>query len=111
MAQPRRKCRLSNTDYSHIDLRDFEDEIINTINDTVPNKNPKVFKSYFSTNELNQSESVAIGRALSKVESLTKFGKKIVTFRLFEGKLYESEAAELPKRRKKESTPKGGRMR
>lgn len=111
MSQLRRKCRLSNADHSHIDLRGFEEEIINTINDTIPNKNPKVFKSYFSTDELNQSEAVAIGRALSKVEALAKFGKKIETFRLFEGKLYESEAAEIVKRRVKNKEIQGGRLK
>ena len=111
MSQLRRKCRLSNAKFANIDLRNFEEEIIKTINDTVPNKNPKVFESYFSTDELNQSEAVAIGRALSKVEALTKFGKKIETFRLFEGKLYESEAAEIAKRRVKNKEVKGGRLK
>ena len=111
MAHPRRKCRLVNLEHSNIDLTRFEDDIINAVNKIAPKKNPKVFKEYFSTDPLTQSEAVLLGRELSKIEGLKDYGKTITTFRLFDGKVYDSEEAELPKRRKKESKPKGGRMR
>lgn len=108
MTQPRRKCRLSCNDYKDIDLTQYEDLIIKTINATVPNKNPKVFKTYFSTDLLTQSEAVKLGRALSKIEELSVYGKSVTIFRLFEGKTYESELSPVPRNNK---TIKGGRMR
>ena len=83
----RRKCRLAVTDYKDIDLRKFEDIIVRTVNETVKGKNPKVFKDYFSTDLLTQSEAVAIGRALAKLTELKHLGKTVTTFRLFDGKL------------------------
>ena len=73
-----------------------------TVNKTVPNKNPKVFKEYFSTDPLTQSESVLLGRALAKIDELKAYGKTVTTFRLFDGKMYSSEDATKPikKRRK-----------
>jgi hypothetical protein len=92
----RRKYKLTNKDYKDINLKNYEQIIIDTINKTVPNKNPKVFKDYFSTDVLNQSESVAIGRALSKIEELSVLGKSVTTFRLFDGKNYLSEQSKTP---------------
>ena len=105
----RRKCKLANTSFKDIDLRNFEQIIVDTINSTVTDKNPMVFKDYFSTDSLTQSESVAIGRALSKIAELNVYGKSIITFRLFDGKNYANEQSTLPI--KKQSTPKGGRKR
>jgi len=96
MPQPRRKCRLADSEHRDVDLRKFQKEIIDTINDTVPGKNPQVFESYFSTDPLTQSEAVAIGRALSKVEKLKGYGKTVTIFRLFDGKTYESENSNTP---------------
>ena len=96
MAQKRRKCKLVNSDYSDIDLRQYSQIIINTIENTVPNKNPKVFKDYFSTDPITQGESVALGRELSKIPELNGFGKTITTFRLFDGRTYDSEDATIP---------------
>ena len=96
MAQPRRKCRLADSEHRDVDLRMFEKEIIDTINNTVPGKSPRVFRSYFSTAPLTQSEAVAIGRSLSKVEKLKGYGKTVTTFRLFDGKTYESEDSNIP---------------
>lgn len=105
----RRKCKLANKDFADVDLKNFEQIIIDTINSTVPGKNPKVYKDYFSTDSLTQSESVAIGRALSKVAELSVYGKSITTFKLFDGKNYANEQSTLPIT--KQSTPKGGRKR
>ena len=44
----RRKCKLVNHDYAEIDLRDYSKLIIDTINETIPGKNPRVTKTYFS---------------------------------------------------------------
>ena len=96
----RRKYRLTNKDYKDINLKNYEQIIIDTINKTVPNKNPKVFEDYFSTDVLNQSESVAIGRALSKIDELSVLGKPVTTFRLFDGKNYLSEQSKIPMNKK-----------
>ena len=109
MSVPRRKCKLSVSDYKEVDLRQFEDVIIQTINATVKDKHPRVFKHYFSTDMLTQSEAVSLGRALAKIDELKVYGKTVTTFRLFDGKTYESEEAVIPI--KKNQAKKGGRMR
>lgn len=108
MTTRRRKYRLANSDYNNVKLTVYEQIIVDTINQTVPNKNPKVFDNYFSTDELTQSEAVTMGRALSKIEELSAFGKEVKTFRLFDGKTYDSEESALPVKKHK---LKGGRMR
>ena len=95
-----RKYRLSDTSQD-VDLRQYEDEIIDTINDTVPGKHPKVYADHFTTDQLTHSEAVRIGRALSKNSNWAVFGKTITTFRLFSGTTIEVE----------DYRPKGGRMR
>ena len=95
-----RKYRLSDTSQD-VDLLQYADEIINTINDTVPDKHPKVYADHFTTDELTHSEAVKIGRALSKSNNLNQYGMTITTFRLFSGKTVEV----------KDNRPKGGRMR
>ena len=91
MGTKRRICRLSDSRFRNIDLRRFEEEIIKTINETVPNKNPRVTKTNFSTDELTQSEAIKLGRALAKLEDLAFYGKQITIFRLFEGHLQDVE--------------------
>ena len=109
MATPRRKCRLADVNRADVDLRDYSKVIIETIEQVIPGKNPKVFKEYFSTDVLTQSEAVTLGRALAKIEALNGFGKSVTTFRLFDGKVYSSEASNQPT--KKKNQPKGGRMK
>ncbi|MBQ2742480.1 MAG: hypothetical protein IJF32_06715 [Oscillospiraceae bacterium] len=109
MATPRRKYRLADTNHADVDLRLYSKVIIETIENIVPGKNPKVFKEYYSTDETTQSESVKLGRALAKIPELKQYGKTVTTFRLFDGKVYSSEAANQPT--KKKNQPKGGRMR
>ena len=111
MSKPRRKCKLAESKFNKIDLRNFEQIIKDTINSTVPNKNPKVYKDYFSTDLLSQSESVLIGRALAKIDELKVYGKTVTIFRLFDGKTYESESSNVPvKRADIDKNIKGGRM-
>lgn len=105
MSQKRRKCKLSDKAYKHVDLRQYESLITDTINEVVPGKNPKVYEEYFSTDELNQSEAVLLGRALAKVEELKGYGKTVTIFRLFEGKTYDSEKSKYPTKKRK-----GGHM-
>jgi len=109
MSQPRRKCKLAESSYRNIDLRLFSQTIINVINETVPNKNPQVFNDYFSTDPLTQTESVLLGRALSKIPELNCYGKTVTIFRLFDGKTYENENSTKPIQKSK--TIKGGRIR
>ena len=96
MSTERRKFKLTNSNFRNTNLKMYEHIIIDTINKTIPNKNPKVFEDYFSTDVLTQSESVAIGRALSKIEELSILGKSVITFRLFDGKNYLSEQSKTP---------------
>ena len=91
MATKRRRCRLSNPEYRNIDLKKYEQIIVDTINTTVPGKNPKVYHSCFTTDALTQSEAVSLGRALAKIDELSRFGKEVTIFRLFDGKTYDSE--------------------
>ena len=103
----RRKCKLANSKYRDVDLRDYEKIIIETINNTVPGKNPKVYRKYFYTDTLTQSEAVSIGRALARVECLKAMGKTVTTFRLFDGKVCDVEVSED----KNEKQTRGGRMK
>ena len=63
-----------------VDLRKYRKRIVDTINATVPGKNPRVFAKYYSTDVLTHSESVAIGRALAKIDELKTFGKTVTIF-------------------------------
>jgi hypothetical protein len=103
----RRKCKLANSDYADTDLRQFEKVILDTINKTVPGKNPKVYKTHFSTDVLNQSEAVSLGRALARIDDLKAMGKAITIFRLFEGRVCNNEE----NKKKTHHKPKGGRMK
>ena len=94
-----REYRLADTSWENVDLRKYRKEIIDTIENAVSGKHPKVYKDYFTTDELNHSEAVKIGRALSKQDDLIQYGKFIKTFRLFRGTTVEDKA------------PSGGRMR
>lgn len=106
MANERRKCRLADAESRNVDLRKYEQIIISTVNMTVANKHPKVYQDYFSTDPLTQTEAVMLGRALSKLPELKDYGKSITIFRLFDGKMYDSEESKTPI-----SKHKGGRMR
>ena len=108
MATKRRKCTLANSNFRDVNLKNYEQIIIDTINNTVPGKDPKVYESYFSTIALNQSEAVKLGRALAKISELSAFGQKKEIFRLFDGKTYDSEEATTPSIKQR---PKGGRKR
>lgn len=110
MAGKRRKCRLVNTQYSNVDLRQYEQLIIETVERIVPGKNPKVFKEYFSTDPLSQGEAVSLGRELSKLEELQRYGKEVTTFRLFDGRTYDSEEDPQPTKPINYKI-KGGRMK
>ena len=96
MTQMRRKFRLINSDYKEMDLTTYSKEIIDAVNSVAPNENPRVYKSYFSTDPLEQREAVALGRALAKIKGLSNFGMEIKTYRLFSGRNYESEASDEP---------------
>ena len=98
----RKKYRLADSSHKDFDLRTFKQIILTTVEAAVPGKHPKVEKSFFSTDPLTQSEAVALGRALSKVEQLSRLGKTVTTFRLFYGRMYESETATTPIQKSKE---------
>ncbi len=106
MANQRRKCRLADSSYRNVDLRKYAPIIIATIEMTVAGKNPKVYEDYFSTDPLTQTEAVQVGRALAKLPQLQGYGKSITIFRLFDGKMYESEESKTPINKRK-----GGRKR
>ena len=109
MTTKRRKFKLANVEFRNTNLKNYEQIIIDTINQTVPRKDPKIFEDYFSTNVLSQSEAVSIGRALAKIDKLCALGQEKRIFRLFDGKTYDSEEATKPSI--KHRTQKGGRGR
>ena len=109
MTVQRRRCKLANSDYKGVDLRGYEDVIVETINNTVPGKNPRVYKKYFYTDVLTQSEAVSLGRALARIESLKEMGKTVTIFRLFDGRVCDVENSEATE--KSNTKTKGGRMR
>ena len=86
----RRRCRLVNSKYKDIDLRQYSQIIIDTINTVVPGKNPQVFIDHFSTDPLTQGEAISLGRELSKIPELAKYGKTVTSFRLFDGRTDEA---------------------
>ena len=105
----RRKYRLTDKNYRNsVDLRLHSQTIIDTINATVPGKNPVVYEDHFSTDPLTQREAISIGMALAKIPALSQYGKTITTFRLFDGKTYANEYATEPITKK---SPKGGRLK
>lgn len=106
MSTLRRRCRLADKAHKDVDLRQYTKVIIDTINETVPNKNPEVYKDHFSTDSLTQWEAVQVGRALSKLDELKPYGKQVTVFRLFDGRtcLSGDDTASNKKR-------KGGRIR
>lgn len=106
MSTLRRKCRLADKAHKDVDLRQYAKIIIDTINETVPGKQPKVYKTHFETDLLSQWEAVQVGRALSKLDELKPYGKQVTVFRLFDGRtcLCDENDASNKKR-------KGGRIR
>ena len=105
----RRKYRLADKIHRKtVDLRLHSQVIIDTINATAPGKNPVVHKDHFSTDQLTQREAISIGMALAKIPALSKYGKTIATFRLFDGKTYANEYATEPITKK---SLKGGRLK
>lgn len=82
----KRVCKLANHENNDVDLRDYEDIIIKTIEETVPGKNPVVKADRFVTDALTHSEAVKLGRAMSRVSELSKLGKEVTQYWLFEGR-------------------------
>ncbi|MBR6523558.1 MAG: hypothetical protein IKT39_02990 [Clostridia bacterium] len=118
MATLRKKFRLAAAEHQKQSLLPYEQEILDAINRTIAGKNPKVFEHYISIDPLTHSETIRICRELSKIADLVPLGKKIETFRLFEGKLYESEDSDKPilnsksnNKQEINSIRNGGRMR
>ena len=86
----RRICKLADkNNRESVDLRDYEDIILDVINEIAPNKNPKVEEHSFSSDPLTQSQAVRLGLALSAIPDLAVLGKTITTFRLFDGRIVE----------------------
>ena len=86
----RRICKLADkNNRKNVDLRDYEDIILDVINEIAPNKNPKVEEHSFSSDPLTQSQAVRLGLALSAIPDLAVLGKTITTFRLFDGRVVE----------------------
>lgn len=105
MQYHRRSCRLADRTHKDVDLTEYADLIIDTINDTIPGKNPKVFKDHFSTDVLTHSEAVKLGQALVKVPELKQYGRAVTQYRLFEGKVENVKTSDG----KTNGKPKGGR--
>ena len=89
-----RMFRLSDATHKDIVLREYEDEILEISDRIIPEKNPKVYQNYFMTDELTQGERVRLEREISKSPRLKQYGKKVMSFRLFEGKSVEEKEEE-----------------
>ena len=107
MPEKRRVCRLADRQYKDIDLREYEQIIIDTINNTVPNRNPAVSRDSFSTDELTHRQAVQIGRALSRLDDLRQYCKPVTQYRLFEGRVIGAEPGDAATTK----GPRGGRKR
>ena len=90
----RRMFRLSDASHKDIDLREYEDEILEIADRIIPGKNPKVYQNYFMIDELTRGERVRLERELSKSPQLKKYRKEVINFRLFEGKSVEEKEEE-----------------
>ena len=86
----RRICRFVNHQQQNTDLKQYEDIITTTIENTVPGKHPRVFSDHFSTDVLTHGEAVKIGGALSRLKQLQPYGITVTQFRLFRGQSVEA---------------------
>ena len=88
----RRICKLTDKEKrKNIDLRNYSQIIIDTINKIAPNKNPIVNQHSFSTNKLTQSEAVKLGFALAEIPEIADLGIWVKTFRLFDGRIVDDK--------------------
>lgn len=88
----KRICKLADKNLRKtVDLRNYENLIIDTINEVAPNKNPIVQSDHFSTDVLTHSEAVRIGFALAEKPEIAKLGILVSIFRLFNGHIVEDE--------------------
>ena len=89
---PKRICKLTDkTQRNNVDLRNYSQTIIDTINKIAPNKNPIVYQHSFSTDPLTHSQSVKLGFALAEIPEIAKLGIWVKTFRLFDGRIIEDK--------------------
>lgn len=88
----KRVCRLTDKNLRQsVDLRDYSQIIIDTINKVAPNKNPVVEEHSFSTDVLTHSEAIKIGLALAEIPAMTKLGILVSIFRLFDGRIVKDK--------------------
>ena len=88
----RRVCKLTDKNQRNtVDLRNYSQTIIDTINKIAPNKNPIVNQHSFSTDPLTHSEAVKIGFALAEIPEIAELGIWVKTFRLFDGRIIEDK--------------------
>ena len=94
----KRICKLTDKKLREtVDLRNYEDLIIDTINEIAPGKNPVVEKDHFSTDVLTHSEAVKIGFALAETD-IAKLGIVVSIFRLFNGHIVKDKEEKKEKR-------------
>lgn len=88
----RRVCKLTDKNQrNNVDLRNYSQTIIDTINKIAPNKNPIVYQHSFCTDPLTHSQSVKLGFALAEIPEIAKLGIWVKTFRLFDGRIIEDK--------------------
>ncbi len=51
-----------------IDLREFEDVILDAAKEVIPNRRIKVYKSYYTVEYISRGEAIALGRLLAKTK-------------------------------------------
>ena len=95
----KRICKLADKSLREIvDLRDYEDIIIDTINEIAPNKNPDVQCDHFSTDILTHSQAIRLGLALAEKPEIAKLGILVSIFRLFKGSVVKDKKEKKEKR-------------
>ena len=108
----KRICKLADKSLREtVDLRDYKDIIIDTINEIAPNKNPIVEKEYFSTDVLTHSEAVKIGFALATKPAIVELGIVKTILRLFDGHVVKDkeDKKERHNDNNNKKVPHGGR--
>ena len=100
-----RFIRHMSSRYDIVDLKHYEQAVIDTINSIASGKHPEVCNSSFSADELAHSQAVQIERILSRLDELKQYGKQVMQHLLSEGKIAETE----PKGATTTNRPRGGR--
>ena len=89
-----RFIRHMSSRYDIIDLKHYEQAVIDTINSIASGNHFEEYNNSFSASDLAHSQAVQIGRILSRLDELKQYGKQVMQHLLVEGKFVETEIEE-----------------